>query len=129
MSLPLPPAEAWERFRVHCRRLVFWSLDCRDRWVVSPPRCPDSAVPAHRGNTPQRKGSPLRSLHRVVIAACAGLATFTGAVVLGVGAQGGTTPKVSELLRAGPGSDTYQISADGGRTWSRQLPRPEKLHL
>ncbi|WP_162907067.1 cellulose binding domain-containing protein [Allorhizocola rhizosphaerae] len=65
----------------------------------------------------------------MAIAAGAGLATFTGAVVLGVGAQGGTTPQVSEQLRAGPGSSTYQISADGGRTWSRQLPRPEKLHL
>lgn len=67
-------------------------------------------------------------MHRVVIAACVGVATFAGAVLMGVGAQGRQTSEPEERLRAAAG-DTYQISADGGRTWSRQLPRPEKLHL
>jgi serine protease AprX len=78
----------------------------------------------------------LRPLHRALIAGAGGLiAVMATVAVQGVGAQGQdslrtlTLPGESEQVRLNANDRTFQVSPDGGRTWSRSLPQATQLHL
>src|SRR5215510_8523843 len=79
---------------------------------------------------------PLRPLHRALIAGAGGLiAVIATVAVQGVGAQGQdgvrtlALPGESEQVRLNVNDRTFQVSSDGGRTWSRSLPQAAQLHL
>jgi serine protease AprX len=75
----------------------------------------------------------LRRLHRALVAGATGLLVASSIVVTNATAQGSenmrlmSLPGETEQVRTGAG--TFQISPDGGRTWSRSLPQATHIHL
>jgi subtilisin-like proprotein convertase family protein len=78
----------------------------------------------------------MRRLHRALIAGATGLiATVALVAGQGVGAHGQdgvrtlTLPGETEQVRLNTNDHTFQISADGGRSWSRWLPQATQIRL
>ncbi|HZN77763.1 MAG TPA: S8 family serine peptidase [Micromonosporaceae bacterium] len=78
----------------------------------------------------------MRRLHRVILAATIGIVTAVATAAVGsVGAQGRdnlrtlTLDGESEQVRLNNTDQSFQISPDGGRSWSRSMPQARQIHL
>lgn len=79
---------------------------------------------------------PLKRLHRAFVAGATGLIAAIATVAVGsVGAQGQenwqtlSLPGETERVRLSNQDHTYQVSPDGGRSWSRSMPQATRVQL